>query len=136
MDTEDSQFLGTGWSWPPEFSAEKVAVNMTSGREDVDKSLEILLSTTIGERMMHPGFGCNTEKLLFEPLTTTLKSSMERMVRDAILFYEPRIILNGLELDHDDENGVINFHLEYTITGTNTRINLVYPFYLEEGTNL
>ena len=136
MDKENSAFIGIGWSWPPQFDADLVGVNMTSGKEDINKSLEILLSTTIGERMMQPGYGCNTEKLLFEPLTTTLKSTMERLVKDAILFYESRIELDRVEIDHDDLNGVINFHLEYTIRGTNNRINLVYPFYLEEGTNL
>lgn len=133
---EDSPFLGTGWSWPPQFNPNNGEVDMTSGVEDINNSLRILLSTTIGERMMHPSFGCETDRLLYEPITVTLRNYMKVLVNDAILFYEPRIILNKVLVDHDELNGIIQFTVDYTITGTNSRTNLVFPFYLNEANNL
>ena len=136
MDNENSDFIGIGWSWPPSFSGSSGNVRMTTGKEDIEKSLDILLTTTLGERMMHPEYGCNTEQMLFEPMTTTFKSEMKRMIYDAILFHEPRIVLNEVDFETRDNEGVIDVSLTYTIAGTNNRINVVYPFYLEEGTNL
>jgi phage baseplate assembly protein W len=136
MEETESAFIGTGWGWPPTFSSGLNEVGMTSGTEDINKSLEILLGTTLGERMMHPSFGCNMEKLLYEPITTTLRNYMKTLVDNAVLYFESRITLDNVNLEHDETNGIIKFHIEYTVTGTNTRTNLVYPFYLEEGTNL
>ncbi len=134
---EKKSFLGTGWSFPPEFNKKTGTVELVSGEEDIRQSLEIILSTRPGERVLHPDFGCNLDIMMFEPLTTTLITTMKDIIRTAIILYEPRIELNSVKIypDHALE-GKVNIELDYTVRATNSRFNMVYPFYVEEGTYL
>ncbi len=109
---------------------------MISAEEDIQSSLEILLSTDVGERVIQPKYGCNLHRLLFEPLDTTLQAYMKDLIKTAILYFEPRIILNDVTLDPEPEEGRININIDYTVATTNTRNNFVYPFYLREGTEI
>ena len=129
-------FLGTGWAFPPEFIPNKNSVKMIADEEDVRNSLEVLLSTTIGERIMQPTYGCDLKKLLFEPLDASLKAYIEDLLQTAILYHEARIQLNGIELVTVPEAGRIDIHLDYTIRTTNSRYNFVFPFYKREGTDI
>lgn len=130
---DDHTFLGKGWSFPPTFD-NKGKVQLVSGADDVAQSLRILLSTRPGERVMQPLFGCNLDVLLFEPITTTLIAYIKDLINTAVLYFEPRIELEKITVDAGRINeGVILIELEYLILAANSRYNLVYPFYLEEG---
>jgi len=129
-------FLGTGWAFPPTFDKAKKTVLMTSDEDDINCSLEILLSTSLGERIMQPTYGCDLKPLLFDPIDTSLKAYMKDLIKTAILYHEPRIKLNNIKLEDRPNDGVIEISLEYTIRSTNSRYNFVYPFYLNEGTNI
>jgi len=136
MDTSKS-FLGRGWGFPPEFNRATKSVNMLEDEADIKSSLEILLSTRLGERMMVPDYGCNLDELLFKPLTLTLKTYVIDLIKTAILYYEPRIDLNKIAIDPTDElEGVLLINLDYTVRATNSRKNMVYPFYKAEGNEL
>ncbi len=136
MDTSKS-FLGRGWGFPPEFNRATKAVNMLEDEADIKSSLEILLSTRLGERVMVPDYGCNLDELLFKPLTLTLKTFVIDLIKTAILYYEPRIDLNKINIDPTDElEGVLLINLDYTVRTTNSRKNMVYPFYKAEGNEL
>jgi len=136
MESEKA-FLGTGWSFPPEFKKTTKSVVMISDEEDIKRSLEILLSTKIGERIMLPKFGCNVDELLFNPLSTTLKTYVSELIKTAILYHESRIDVEKIDITQgDDINGEVLVVLDYKIRATNSRTNMVYPFYKEEGTNL
>lgn len=129
-------FLGTGWGFPPTFRRENGCVDMISDVDDINSSLEILLSTTLGERMMHPSYGCDLRRLLFEPLDTSLKSYIKEMITRAILYFEARILLEGVTLESKHLEGMLEITLEYRVRITNSRYNFVYPFYLDEGSNI
>lgn len=136
MDTSKS-FLGRGWGFPPEFNRATKGVNMLEDEADIKSSLEILLSTRLGERVMVPDYGCNLDELLFKPLTLTLKTFVIDLIKTAILYYEPRIDLNKINIDPTDElEGVLLINLDYTVRATNSRKNMVYPFYKAEGNEL
>ncbi|WP_163397775.1 GPW/gp25 family protein [Flavobacterium fluviatile] len=130
-------FLGTGWSFPPEFKKNSNTVVMTSDEQDIKSSLEILLSTKIGERIMLPGYGCNMDELLFETLDRTLITYVSELIKTAILYYEPRVDAEKIDiLQGDDLEGELLVIIDYKIRSTNSRSNLVYPFYKGEGTNI
>lgn len=137
MSTKEGRsFLGTGWGFPPTFDLSSGTVRTISHEQDIDSSLEILLSTEVGERVMQPTYGCDLHRLLFEPLDTTLTAYMEDLIRTAILYFEPRIILDAVRLHPESLEGRVTIEIEYTIAGTNTRHNFVYPFYLTEGSEV
>ncbi|MCF6331940.1 MAG: GPW/gp25 family protein [Draconibacterium sp.] len=136
METNKS-FLGRGWGFPPEFSRGTKAVKMLEDEADIKSSLEILLSTRLGERIMVPAYGCNLDELLFKPLNLTLKTFVVDLIKTAILYHEPRIDVNKIDIDPTNElEGVLLVNIDYTIRTTNSRKNMVYPFYKEEGNEL
>jgi phage baseplate assembly protein W len=125
-----TSFLGTGWSFPPRFNKETAQVEMTSDEDDIHASLQILLGTAAGERFMNPKYGLDLHEMLFEPMGTTAKNLLKDRINLSILVYEPRIKLLSLELDTTAElEGKIILIIEYAVRATNSRYNLVYPFY-------
>ena len=126
---------GRGWRFPPAFDNTTGEVAMTSDMEDIQRSLQVLLGTRPGERIMQPTYGCNLEELLFEPLTTTLKTYMKKIIETAILYHEPRIKLNSVDLsESNDLEGLVLIKIDYTVRTNNSRFNFVYPYYKNEKT--
>lgn len=109
-------------------------MKMIANEEDIRSSLEILFSTSVGERIMQPTYGCDLKKLLFEPLDASLKAYVQDMIKTAILYFEPRIRLDNVTLIEKPDEGRVDIVLDYTIQTSNSRYNYVYRFYLEEGT--
>lgn len=139
MKASNSDFLGRGWSFPPSFDSQDKQIEMVSDNEDIRQSLAILLSTEPGERLMHPTYGCGLHQVVFETVSTTMELEVKDLVTRAILFFEPRITLLNISVDSSPEQyleGRINIHLDYVIRSTNTRSNMVFPFYINEGTEL
>ena len=110
---------------------------MVSNEVDIRESLEILLNTNLGERVMLPEYGSNVRSHLFEAISNSKNHFLKESIRVAILRYEPRIILNEIYIDHTDYlDGIVKVQIDYTVESTNTRFNLVYPYYREEGTDI
>jgi phage baseplate assembly protein W len=131
-----TSFLGTGWGFPPTFTRGIDSVEMISDETDVHSSIEILLATTVGERVMQPQYGCNLKDMLFEPLNENLRTYFKTKIAEAILLYEPRVRLDDVGMQVFNEEGKVLINLNYRIITTNTRFNIVYPFYLKEGTEV
>jgi len=135
--TNSKEFLGRGWGFPPVFNRSARRVEMTEGHEDIEKSLEILLGTRKGERIMRPDYGCNLDEMVFEAFNESVKTYLADMVKSAILYHEPRI--EPLQVIVDDSfinEGRLMIEIEFLVRSTNSRFNKVYPFYLEEGTEI
>lgn len=136
-DKPATNFLGTGWSYPPTFRKAVRGVTMTTGEEDIDRSLEILVATALGERVMLPGYGSNLEELMFEPMDTGLQTLIFDRINTAILYYEPRIEVEELTVsDERIVEGVLLIKMDYRVRATNSRYNFVYPFYINEGSEI
>ncbi|HEY8023227.1 MAG TPA: GPW/gp25 family protein [Burkholderiaceae bacterium] len=131
-----STFLGTGWSFPPEFSKQE-GLKTVADERDIHESLIILLSTRPGERIMQPDFGCGLRSQVFEVMSEGAVMTIKDLISRAILFFEPRITLDRIVMDDSDIiDGLLKIRIEYTIRTTNSRHNMVYPFYFREGTNV
>lgn len=130
-------FLGIGWGFPPEFSEDLNEVVMISEEEDIESSLEILLNTRLGERVMLPNYGCSLEELLFEKLDRTLITYTRERIETAILYHEPRIDVIRIDISETDPlEGRLVIKIDYRIRATNSRTNVVFPFYKGEGTDI
>lgn len=127
-------FLGTGWGFPPAFTAGGAELVTVSGPEDIHQALEILLTTRLGERPMRETFGCDLDAALFEEVDHALVGRISAAISDAILRHEPRVVLKDLDITRADADpGLLLIRLAYTIPGTNSRYNMVFPFYLHEA---
>ncbi len=136
MDDEQS-FLGTGWGFPPTFDPQQKGVKMVSGIEDIYESLTILFDTSLGERVMQPKYGASLDRMVMEPNNNATLTYIEDIARTAIIYHEPRIKLIRLEVLSDDQlEGLLNIKVIFEVRSTNTRFNFVYPFYIQEGTDI
>ncbi|MEO9137806.1 MAG: GPW/gp25 family protein [Jatrophihabitans sp.] len=126
----DASFIGRGFSWP--MSVDHTgAIRLTNGSEDLDRSMQIVLLTAPGERVMRPQFGCRIWDLLFEPVTPNLLGLIAEAVRDALAQWEPRVeVEQVLPIPDGNEGGLIHIEVIYRVRATNDRRNLVYPFYV------
>jgi len=130
----DQAFLGTGWNFPPAFTAGGKDVVMVSGPDDIHQSLEILLATRLGERVMQDTFGSELQRVLLGDIDRGLINSLTSLISDAILYHEPRITLNRVDIaESAAQQGLVLVSIDYTIKSTNSRFNMVYPFYLNEA---
>lgn len=141
---EENDFLGRGWAFPPAFikatdawgSVKESYVQMVAAKEDIAQSLEILLSTSFGERVMQPQFGCNLADYQFESMSNTLIGFVKDTVENAILYYEPRIEMESITVSQADSwdaiQGFLRIDISYRILTTNSRSNFVYDFYLKD----
>ncbi len=124
------EFLGTGWRFPilPDASG---SLGYSVGNENVEQSLHILLLTAIGDRVMRPSFGTKAEKLVFAPGSVRYLRLLETSVREAVRDFEPRVDLDSVsaEVEPDDDTRIL-VSISYRVRQTNTRQNLVFPFYV------
>ena len=133
---ETVNFLGTGWAFPPAF-VKGYAVQMIGGEDDIEQSLEILFTTMPGERIFNFEYGCNIRQWVFEEMDLSVKTLIADEIRRAILYFEPRIDVEKVEVEIKDPlEGILWINLEYHVRQTNSRSNKVFPFYFREGTNL
>jgi phage baseplate assembly protein W len=137
MEQTFNSILGTGWAFPPAFDRDSGTVALVSNEDDIRESLNILLSTSLGERVMQPGYGCNLNDYVFEPLSSSMIGFIKDRVENAILIYESRIVVDKIEVTDDGSfdlmEGRFIITVEYTIPGTNSRFNYVYDYYKNEA---
>lgn len=127
---EDPTFIGRGINWPMGVD-HTGALALTSGAEDLDRSMRIVLSTAPGERVMRPLFGCRIWEMMFEPVTANLLGEMSEAVHEAIARWEPRVDVNDVQVAPDDDDAsLVRIRVRYTVRTTNDERNLVFPFYV------
>lgn len=133
----NQSFLGTGWGFPPVFDKNTKSVSLVSDEADIRDAIFLIMSTRTGERVMRREFGSDLRKMMFETLSTTHKAYMKSLVEEGLRLYEPRINVESVTVEQPDPGlGRVDIHIDYRIRATNTRDNLVYPFYLSETANL
>lgn len=128
MAIED-RFIGTGWSFPPTFEAG--AVRMTTGERNIRESLRIIVTTSLGERVMRPDFGCGMQDEVFGTMDSSRLTMIETMVRRAILLHEPRVDAKRVAVTANQPAGILYVQIEYEIRGAKSRFSLVLPYDLE-----
>jgi len=124
-------FLGTGWAFPvlPDPTG---GLRYVSGETSIQDCLLVLLQTATGERVMRPDFGTTAPTLVFAPGSPANLRLLENSITDAIQAYEPRVELDSVvaEPTPGQENQVV-VSVNYRIRRTNTKANLVFPYYLD-----
>ena len=124
------EFIGRGWRFPilPNDAGQ---LTFTDGDKNVEQSLRILLLTRLGERVMRPAFGNEAPRLVFSPGSERYLRLIETSIREAVRDWEPRIMLDDVRAEADPVDDVrVTVSIAYRIRSTNSRLNLVFPFYL------
>lgn len=129
----DTHFLGAGWGFPPSFERFGAALkcSQVEGEQDIRESLHILLSTAPGERVMQPDYGCGLRRMVFGHLDESTVTAIKDVVATAVLRHEVRITLDEVQVDASEmAEGVLRLRLDYRVRSTNSRANMVYPYYV------
>ena len=130
-------FLGTGWSFPPTFLKESANIALVSDEEDIKQSLQIYFNTKIGERIMRPEYGCVIHEHIFDRIDDSILDILSFELTQNIGQIEPRIIVDKIDSKKvDKDGGIIEINMIYTIISSNVRDNIVFPYYINEGTNI
>ncbi|OVE80894.1 hypothetical protein BVY04_04690 [bacterium M21] len=135
-DKNTGSFLGTGWSFPPRFIKGADCVLMVSEEEDIQESMHLLLNTSVGERFLRPDYGCDVRNYVYETMNMTLETYLTDLIQTAILFHEPRIHFDSIDVNEREDVDGLDIIIKYTVRSTNTRSNYVYPFYKDEGSDI
>jgi len=126
-----AEFLGKGWSFPVAKDERAPRFAVAEYEVSVEQGILIVLRTALGERVMRPDFGCAIHDLVFAPNSAATLGMAEHYVRDALLRWEPRIeVLDVTAVGSDDHDEVLLIGVHYRVHMTDSRFNLVYPFYL------
>ena len=128
------KFLGKGWKFPVGIDSQG-EIEKSKYEQDIKEAIWIILSTAKGERVMRPDFGCGIHDFVFAAINTVNIGLIESSVREALTVWEPRIELKDVSVSTEKiDKGQLLISIDYEVRATNNEFNLVYPFYLTEGT--
>jgi uncharacterized protein len=123
------EIVGRGWAFPPTIGVQG-GLALTHEQSEITQAIIIILTTSIGERVMRPTFGSLLPELMFEPVTGQTLSLAVRYVEEALGMWEPRIEVTEVTAVVDEaRHGRILIDIQYNIKHTNDKRSLVFPFY-------
>ena len=131
MQNDEKKYLGSGLSFPLKVNA-RGGISLSSGSQDIEQAIGIILSTRPGERVMRPNFGCGAHELLFEPRDAATMSLLQEYVLDALRMWEPRIQVLSVDVSADSQSGGLLAEIEYMIKATHDTRSIVHPFFIED----
>ena len=124
-------FLGVGVGFPVRLTSEQT-LESAIYEEDIRQAIRIILGTNPGERLMRPDFGAGLNQFIFEPVNSATMAQVRAQVEEALIDWEPRIDVDEVKVSADPgERNTLLIEVHYRVRATDSRQNLVYPFYLE-----
>jgi uncharacterized protein len=131
--TDEQGILGRGWRFPVLPDA-RGRLGWSTGEQDIEEAVFLVLSTARGERLMLPEFGTTARDSLFESADDLARAAIAESVREALVRWEPRIIVQDIDVDAPGETpNMLLVRISYVIKRTNAVHNIVFPYYVTEG---
>lgn len=126
-----NSFLGQGMKFPPQINPLTGRFVMSEGEQSVKESIYLILMTRKGERLMRPQFGSRTSDYVFSETNLTMLHIMAHELERDITGNEPRVQDVEIQMDYDSRPECLLVHIQYTVSGSHTPENMVFPFYLD-----
>jgi uncharacterized protein len=127
---QNQEIVGRGWAFPPQIDPQG-GMALTSQRSELDQAIQIILTTSPGQRVMRPNFGCRLHELVFAPNNSHTTAQARRYVEEALGMWEPRIRVEQVTVRPDlDDASRLLIEIEYQVKNTHDQRSLVFPFYL------
>jgi phage baseplate assembly protein W len=127
---DTTALLGTGWAFPLQINTQG-SLQFSSAERSVEESIWLILRTDVGERVGEPEFGSTLTDFAFAPMNMDTLVQICIAVEDALVRWEPRIVLEDVRADPDPMRGRIDLIIQYRLIGQHEPRSLVYPFYLQ-----
>lgn len=123
-------WLGTGPRFPLRPDPATGRVTYVRGDELVRQSIETILDTEPGERLMLPTFGCGLRRYLMAPNTSATRTAIAEDIEAALSRWEPRIRVTNVAVTAGEDPALVWIEIAYVRLADQRPDNLVYPFYL------
>jgi uncharacterized protein len=131
--TNPRAFRGAGLAFPLAV-APGGALATASDHAKIEQSVWFILSTAKKERIMRPDYGCGIHDLVFAPSSPQSVGQIVDQLRKALVAQEPRIdVLDVTGEIPPGESNVLLLRVDYRIRANNALANVVYPFFVTEG---
>jgi len=128
-----SDFTGRGWAFPLRLDSAGSFV-LSGGEQEIEEAIRLILGTCYGERPQRPEYGCGIHDLVFAPSAPQSVGQIVDQLRRALVAQEPRIdVLNVTGQIPAGEANLLLLRIEYRIRENNALANMVYPFFITEG---
>lgn len=122
--------IGRGMKYPLQVDPSgKVSQSLSFDR--INQSIQIILDTPKGDRLLMPEFGSRIQYLRFDPLDKILMDKIDQYVREDLREWEKRIIVTRVEFqDSPDlrDRNILMVKVHYKLINSDIDGNYVYPF--------
>ena len=92
-------------------------VNTVDNVVAIKRAVKNLIQTNFYERPFQPELGCGIRELLFENFTPMTKVFLERKIEEVIVNYEPRVQLQNVGVDDDQDNNRLVVDIYFYVVG-------------------
>jgi uncharacterized protein len=128
-----NDFVGRGWAFPIRTDTNG-GIALVSSEREIAEAIRLIVSTTPGERPMRPDFGCRIHDFVFAPADAMTAAAISDEVTRAVTMWEHRVDVERVDvLQAPDDQSVFYIDIHYRLKATNSRYNLVFPFYVIPG---
>tara|TARA_Y100000389_G_scaffold193646_1_gene222642 strand:+ start:772 stop:1197 length:426 start_codon:yes stop_codon:yes gene_type:complete len=92
-------------------------VNVVEDITAVKRAVKNLVQTNFYERPFQPELGCGIRELLFENFTPMTKVFLERKIEEVLINYEPRVDLQSVQVDDDQDGNRLVVDIYFYVVG-------------------
>ncbi|MFC8662302.1 GPW/gp25 family protein [Streptomyces sp. NPDC057199] len=128
VSTSTDPWLGTGVRFP--LRPQTGALAWAGGDALLRQSIDAILDTEPGERVMRPDFGCGLRRYLMEPNSAATRAAISADITEALTRWEPRIRVTEVAVTPGEEPALVWIDIAFVRLADLRQDNLVYPFYL------
>ena len=128
-----TDFIGRGWAFPIR-TGSSGGIALVGREGEIAEAIRLILSTTPGERPMRPEFGCRIHDFVFSPTDSQTASAISTEVKRSLTQWEHRIDVEDVTVLFGPQDPTTFYiDIRYRLKQTNSRHNLVFPFYVIPG---
>lgn len=82
----------------------------------IKQAVKTIVLTPPGSRLFEPDFGCGVGAYLFEPLDADTSEKLQKIIKNSLARYEPRILVNSVTVNVNEDNYMMDVEINYLIS--------------------
>ena len=102
-----------GLAFPFGIDPETGRLATAAGDEKIRQNVRLILGTRLDERPLLRSFGTRIPSLVHDPNDDVLVDIAEKQAREALLRWEPRIVLTDSQIERDPDDGLLQIRITY-----------------------
>jgi len=116
-----------GLAFPFRVDGETGRIALAEGEAKIRQNVRLILGTRVGERPLLRDFGTRLPSLVHDPNDEVVVDIAQNHARDALLRWEPRILVTESQVEHDTDDGLLQLRIRYVHTNEQVAGQAVVP---------